>query len=194
MWPWEHAAIGYLLYSIGLRLLGREPPSGTETASIVLMSVLPDLLDKPLSWGLHLTPSGYGALHSVFVAFPLGVGILLVTIRRDRYRLGAAALVGYWGHLVADVLSPLRTGGHPIIDRVLWPIVDTDSYPVDYGVGRGLVYLREFGDALLAMPLLEVFAFYLAIPTVTVGLWILDGMPGSSIPRRALAALRHSFG
>lgn len=193
MWPWEHAAIGYLLYSVGLRLLERDTPSAGETVSIVVMAVLPDLLDKPLSWSLQLTPSGYGFLHSAFVAIPVGLTILLFAFRTDRARLGIASIVGYWSHLVADVLSPIRSGGQPIVGRVLWPIVDSAPYTVDYGLGRGLVYLGDFGQTILTMAPHEIVVFYLAMPAVTFVLWLLDGKPGAAIPGHILASVRTRF-
>lgn len=190
MWPWEHAAIGYLLFSIGLRLLNRDAPTERETVGLVVMSVLPDLIDKPLSWGLELTPSGYGVLHSVFIAIPVAALILVIAVRTDRGRLGVAVAVGYWSHLVADVLTPVRSGDQPIIERVLWPVGDTSGYAVDYGLGRGLVYLGEFVEMLLAMSPLDIVLYYLLIPASTVGLWVIDGKPGASIPRRSLAEIK----
>ncbi|MFW5919924.1 MAG: metal-dependent hydrolase, partial [Halanaeroarchaeum sp.] len=30
MWPWEHAAVGYLTYSLAVHLLRRRSPTGPE--------------------------------------------------------------------------------------------------------------------------------------------------------------------
>ncbi|MFC6964015.1 hypothetical protein ACFQL7_23110 [Halocatena marina] len=49
MWPWSHAAVGYLCYSIGTRLVGRRPTTG-PTVAVLFGALLPDLVDKPLSW------------------------------------------------------------------------------------------------------------------------------------------------
>ncbi|MFB6202703.1 MAG: metal-dependent hydrolase [Halorhabdus sp.] len=144
MWPWEHVAVGYLLYSLTARVLGRDPPSDSETALLLAGTQGPDLIDKPLAWGLEWFPSGFAVAHSAFVAFPVGVMTLLVGWRTDRRRVAGAFVVGYWSHLLADVLNPLRNGERPLVSRVLWPVTDVSPYETDYGLARGLVYIREF--------------------------------------------------
>jgi hypothetical protein len=190
MWPWEHAAAGYLLYSLGLRALGREPPTETDTAVLAVAVLVPDLVDKPLSWGLGWFPSGNAVAHSVFVAVPLGVGALALGRQFDRRRLGVAFAVGYWSHLLGDVLNPLRNGDGPLVEPVLWPLFDPAPYEVDYGIGRGLVYLREFGTAIVAMDPLEALLLYVLLPALAVTIWVLDGAPGSRIPLRLGRAAR----
>jgi hypothetical protein len=110
MWPWEHLAAGYLLYSLGVRAFGRDPPSDGAAVALVIASLLPDLVDKALSWGLGWFPSGYAVGHSAFVAVPVGLGVLLAGYWFSRPRWGVAFVVGYWAHLLADVANPLRNG------------------------------------------------------------------------------------
>jgi len=190
MWPWEHAAIGYLIYSLGRRALGREPPGETDTAVLAVATHLPDLVDKPLSWGVGWFPSGYAVAHSVFVAVPFGVGALALGRHLDRQWLGIAFVVGYWSHLLGDALNPLRTGGRAGIERVLWPFVEVAPYDVDYGIGRGIVYLREFVAAIAAMDPLDMLLLYVLLPATTLAVWALDGAPGSTIPTRIGSAVR----
>lgn len=194
MWPWGHAVAGYLLYSLGRRALGRTPPTGTGTVVLLGATLLPDIVDKPLAWGLGWFPSGHAVAHSVFVAVPLGVGALALGRRYGRHRLGVAAAVGYWSHLLGDVLNPLRAGGRPLVARVLWPVVDTTPYDVDYGIGRGLVYFREFLAAIPAMDPLDVLVLYVLLPALTVAVWIADGAPGAGVPRRLLGTVRRRIG
>lgn len=188
MWPWEHAALGYLVYSLGLRALGREPPSDGGAFVLFFGTQLPDLVDKPLAWGLGVFPTGYALGHSAFVALPVGVALSIAAIRTDRVRLGAAFTVGYWSHLTGDVLNPIRYGDPPSVGRVLWPVVSGTPYEQDLGLSRGLVYLGEFLVSLQSIPLGTLFATYLVLPIFTVALWIADGYPGLAVLVRAANA------
>lgn len=187
MWPWEHAAAGYLLYSLGLRALGRDPPADGEAIVLLGGTQLPDLVDKPLSWGLGLFPSGYAVAHSAVVAVPVGLLVSAVLVRKGKTRTGVAFVVGYWSHLLGDVLSPLRGGDSPVVDRVLWPLVETTPYETDYGLRRGLVYLDGFVAQLTTLDTTGVVLAYLVVPLATAVLWTLDGTPG---PRLVVRRLR----
>ncbi len=188
MWPWEHAAVGYILVSLSLRASGRASPSGLSVVIVLTASQLPDLVDKPLSWELGVFPSGYAMGHSLLVALPVGIGVLIYARRTDRTPLGIAFLAGYWSHLIADVLDPLRYGMGPSWHRVLWPIVDTAPYEQEYGLRRGIIYLERFVVELASMDLTSVFILYMALPLGTLLLWIIDGYPGLSMVIRAVKA------
>ncbi len=186
MWPWEHAALGYVIVSFWLRATGRAPPSARMVLTVLIATQLPDLVDKPLSWGLGLFPSGYAVGHSALIALPVGFGVLLFTRRTVRARLGITFLAGYWSHLVADILDPLRYGRGLSWQRVLWPVVDTAPYAQDYGLLRGLVYLERLLSDLASMEPTSVLVLYLALPLGTILLWIADGSPGLSAIVRAI--------
>lgn len=192
MWPWEHAAVGYLLLSLSLRASGRTPPTTASVVALLVGTQLPDLVDKPLSWELGLFPSGYAVGHSAFVAVPLGLAVLGLAYRRGRgrRRLGAAFVVGYWSHLVADVLSPLRDGRGLVVSRVLWPVAEARPYGHDYGLRRGLIYVEEFVAGLHSMEPSSLLLLYVALPLLTLVLWIVDGSPGVSAVARAVDAIR----
>jgi hypothetical protein len=190
MWPWEHVATGYLLYSLGTRALGREPPSDGAVVALGVASLLPDLVDKPLSWGLGWFPSGYAVGHSAFVAVPVGLGALLVGYRLGRQRWSVGFVVGYWVHLLADVANPVRNGGAIRPGRVLWPVSEADPYETDRGLGRGLTYLEDFLAELATMPPTDVILLYLLLPAATVALWLLDGAPGVALLSRAVGGVR----
>lgn len=185
MWPWEHAALGYLVLSLASRgALGR-PPGEAAVLGVFLGTQLPDLIDKPLSWGLGVFPTGHGAGHSVFA----GVAVALIAWRVRRRREPALALaLGYWSHLAGDALDPLRGGGGIALDRLLWPVVQGEPYARDYGLARGLVYLREFAVALSAGEPAVVVS--LAAPALAVALWLADGAPGLVAARRLTRAGR----
>lgn len=180
MWPWEHLALGYLCYSGARRVLGLSPPADRPVLALAVGTLAPDLVDKPLSWGLGLFPSGYAVGHSALVGVPVGVGLLVAGHRRGTGGLAVAFVVGYWSHLVGDVLSGALYGDGPTLSVVLWPLVERAPYAEDFGLfGRGLHYLREFVADVGAAErpgLLVAVAFGPAL--LAVGLWLLDGAPG----------------
>lgn len=183
MWPWEHAAFGYLLYSGGVRAWWRATPGGQAVLVLLVATQLPDLVDKPLSWWLGWTPTGFSVAHSVLVAVPLVAAVAVVASRRGRPDLGLAFATGYGSHLVGDVLYPLVSGAAVDGDRVLWPVASQSPYEHDYGlVGRTLVYLADLGGTLgHGDPL--VVGLFVALPAVAVLLWIADGAPGLAAVR-----------
>jgi len=189
MWPWEHLAVGYLAYSLGLRALDRDPPTDGEAAALALATQLPDLVDKPLSWELGWFPSGHAVGHSALVAVPLATVLLWRTRGTDRFRPTVAAAVGWWSHLLADVLDPLRRGDPPVPDRLLWPLSDPAPYESDLGLARGVVYGRRLLAELASVEPATV-ALYLLLVAAATAVWVADGHPGTGLVRRATAPLR----
>ncbi|RRJ31847.1 metal-dependent hydrolase [Halocatena pleomorpha] len=183
MWPWSHAAVGYLCYSLGTRFVGRRPTAG-PTAAVLFGGLLPDLVDKPLSWVFELVPQGYAVVHSVLVAIPLGIGAFVVARQRDRRLLGIAFIVGYWSHLLGDVVFGwLRSSPH-VFGRVLWPVVTLPPYdrPVIVRLSEYVSVFTGFqttDDAMLVI-------LGAAVVYVTIGVWFVDGRPGLAPIRRAL--------
>jgi hypothetical protein len=175
MWPWEHAAFGYLLYSPLSRLLTQRGPDGKAAVLLAVGAVLPDLVDKTLSWGLGVFPTGYALGHSVFLALPVGLGLLAARRQLDTL----AFVVAYWAHLLGDVIDPIRYGSGVAVGRVFWPVVEGSPYNEDLGLRRGVVYFREFVAAIPETDLTSLAALYLALPLLAVVIWLLDGAPGT---------------
>lgn len=183
MWPWSHAAVGYLCYSIGTRLVGRRPTTG-PTVAVLFGALLPDLVDKPLSWVFGLVPQGYAVAHSVLLAVPLGIAALVLADQYDRRLLGIAFVVGYWSHLLGDVLfGVLRSNPHAF-GRVLWPIVTLPAYeqPVLTRLGDYISVFTGFQSTDDAM----IVILGASVVYVTIGVWIFDGRPGLAPIRQAL--------
>lgn len=187
MWPWEHVAFGYLLYSPLLRLATRHGPDGRAALLLAVGAILPDLVDKTLSWWLGVFPTGYALAHSIFVAVP--VGLLLLWTRRNT--ASTAFVAGYWAHLLGDIIDPIRSGGSPDVSRVLWPAVVGEPYEETLGVRRGVVYLREFLLELPTTDLTSPAVLYLLLPLAAVLIWVADGAPGVGLCRRLLTPDRN---
>lgn len=187
MWPWGHAAFGYVLLSLGSRAAGRGPPGGLAAVVLLFATQLPDVVDKSLSWGLGLFPAGYSVAHSVFVAVPLGLAGLAVAVRRGRPEAGVAFAVGWWSHLAGDVAAAVASGYSTDVERVLWPVVTLPGYAVERGLfDRAGYYFAAFLRELSAGQQFTLLAVYFGPFLLAVCLWLVDGAPGLAGPLRRL--------
>lgn len=178
MWPWEHLAIAYVLFSIISRVAFRYPPTDASVFVLVIASQLPDLIDKPLSWGLGIFPSGYAIAHSIFFAVFVCVLSILFAWRWRQRMGGLAVTIGYLSHLLGDVIDPIRYGDGPDISRILWPLVEQEPYSEDLGLVRGITYIREFIRDLGAFDFSLIGLIFLLLPGFALLFWINDGTPG----------------
>ncbi|WP_255150045.1 metal-dependent hydrolase [Halorarius halobius] len=158
MWPWAHAALGYLCYTLYLRGRGRGQPSGWPVVALGVGTQLPDLVDKPLAWYLHVLPYGRTLAHSLLVAAPLVALVWWLAARRNQRATGTAFAVGYLAHLLGDALYGLVTFQWADLGFLLWPLVDPPESEVE-GVIAHLSDILEspfvlFGFALTAAMLL----------------------------------------
>lgn len=178
MWPWDHVALGYLCYSGARRLRGRAPPPANAAAAVVFGSLFPDLVDKPLSWTFSLLPV---FTHTLVIALPVCVAVLLTTRRAGAPALGGGFAAGYLLHLVGDLLYPLVTDGVVGYRRLLWPFV---AYSGDPGVGLVEATLRflEIYVAYLGSPAAVWYIVAdLALLVAALLLWVADGRPAPSV-------------
>jgi hypothetical protein len=180
MWPWEHAAVGYLLVSVVVRAVWSAPP-GDRTVLVGLFATqFPDLLDKPLGWVFGVFPSGVSVAHSVFVASVLCAGVIAAGGILDRRQEALAFAVGYASHLLGDVLYPALTGGQLSWSILLWPVVVTDvqgETPALEFVGLlfdGYLQLVSGGESGVGYFVL----FELSLLALALVVWLVDGRPG----------------
>ncbi|ADD06973.1 DUF457 family protein [Natrialba magadii ATCC 43099] len=178
MWPWEHAIVGYVVYSLFSHLVYRDAPNGLEAFAVVFASVLPDLIDKPLAWQFDVFESGYALGHSVFFAVPLAIVVGVLARSVGRPRAGLAFGLGYLLHLPSDILDTYVRGGELRYDIVLWPV-----HPVE-SIGEHTDFFGEFTrlfghyqQELLAGDLSAYMWFQLSIAAFAALLWLYDGAP-----------------
>ncbi len=187
MMPWGHAAFGYTLYSLGHRVWTRAPPSAQAVLALLFGTQLPDLVDKPLSWGLHLFPQGYSVAHSVFVAIPIGLLVLAVGLYKNRAAVAAAFAVGYWSHLVGDILMAMIEHHRSPFDRVLWPVVTLPPYGHEVSLfDRAFHIIGAFFHSLSTEKQLMIIGIYLAPYFCVFLLWLIDGAPVVAELKRAV--------
>lgn len=180
MWPWEHLAFGYLLYSATTHAANGEPPDGRAALALALATQVPDLVDKPLAWSFGVFPVGYAVAHSALVVVPtlVAVGVLLERRGVDRDLLSAYA-VGHLSHLVGDLVYPVLEGRPLPLARVLWPLSSYRGPSEETGVlAHVLRYGNEYVHRLLALHPSPLLLVEVGLMIGVVVLWVSDGLPG----------------
>lgn len=191
MWPWGHLAVGYVVFSLGLRVIGEDRPGAWATLLLVFATQLPDLIDKPLSWSFEVFPTGYGAAHSLFFAVPAITAVAIATGYTDNHQYGVAFGVGYATHLLTDVVYAAVIGSAVTVGRVIWPLGAPNPYAVDRSfLGRFMSYFSEFIAEILRGDATGLLLLYLVLFALVIGLWTADGFP---IARECTQWLRAQF-
>lgn len=178
MWPWGHLAVAYLAFSLVSRAYDGKPPTGGPTLVLAVASQIPDLVDKPLSWGFDVFAQGYGVGHSVFFAAPAIAVALAYAVHVGRTRYGLALGVGWSAHLASDVLFGVVLGEGPAVRTVLWPLHRNPGYSVERGFfDRFQYYLVRFAEEILEGEMTMYLVVYALLFTSVLAVWILDGYP-----------------
>jgi hypothetical protein len=183
MFPWDHLAIGYIVYSLLLRGLGTRPTDEGWLA-VVIGSQFPDLVDKPLAWMVSALPSGTSLAHSLLVAVPSVTVLVVVGAVYGRLRSALGFGIAYLLHLPADILyAPLVEGNLSRIDYgvLLWPLVPQPVGQANEGlVATTLYYLGRYYVYLQSPSAVLYVGLEVALLGSALALWIADGRPGLS--------------
>lgn len=176
MWPWGHLGVAYLLISLCARGRTRRPPRPEPVLAAVLGSQFPDLVDKPLAWGLGVLPGGRTLAHSLLIAGAvIGVGYA-VAFASHRVETATAFAIGYLSHLVTD-LPPRVVLGYPFDSEfLLWPVLPHPTFGYSERVFDPPAIVE-----LVATPVVNPLARFLlngALFALALGLWYVDGRPG----------------
>lgn len=171
MWPWGHAAVGYLCYTVYCRYRHDRGPQGVQAIALAVGTQFPDLVDKTLAWQFGLLPNGRSLAHSLLVA-SLFLGILWVLTDGSRRSAVTAFGIGYLTHLFGDALYPLVTGEFSYVGFLAWPLVPAIEYDVATGGFLAHVFALGFGPEQ---------SLELGLTVVALVLWYRDGRPGVGV-------------
>lgn len=180
MWPWGHAALGYLLYASYTRRRYDRPPDGPPTVLLLFGTQLPDLIDKPLAWTLPVLPSGRSLGHSLLLLVPL---VLVVAVAvQDRDPEWATALaIGALSHTVVDVLPALVRGEFAYTTSLVWPLLPPPPYDK-----QGRTIIGHF----LSLEPTPMVKFELVLALVALVVWWRQGRPGIDTIRAVVVNTR----
>lgn len=174
MWPWAHAALGYLLYTLYLRLRGAGRPTGLPVVLLAVGTQLPDLVDKPLAWYVGVLPYGRTLMHSLVLGGVV-VALLVFFLHRRGHTAEATALaIGYYSHLLGDAYGLALTGEWASLAFLVWPLLPLPG--VESEVESVLGHLLDIEGS-------PFFLFGLALTALALGLWVRHGLPGLSTLR-----------
>lgn len=178
MWPWEHAILGYLSYSLVCHLLFRTSPGGLDAFAVVFASVLPDLIDKPLAWEFGVFEAGYAMGHSLFFAVPLSLLVGTIAYRAGRPLIALAFPIGYLLHLPGDILYSYASDGVLYVEIVLWPIAVAPGGSARQGFleAFGSLFGRYVGT-LLAGDVSTYVWLQFGLAVLAFLMWLYDGLP-----------------
>lgn len=183
MWPWGHLAVGYLLYSPLARARFGRPPTGRATVLLAFGTQLPDLVDKPLAWGLDVLPAGRLLGHSVVIASVIASLVYAYSKRRGCPDVGLAFGVGYLSHPFVDGLYPLLNSQYQYVAYLLWPLFGVwDLPPFEIGYLSGQVLVEPLEILLSGYEPIDFDVTVSGLIETTVVLsagwaWLRDGAP-----------------
>lgn len=128
MWPWTHAAVGYLLY-IGYAHWRSAPRRGLPVIAAVVATQIPDLIDKPLSWTVAVLPAGRSLGHSALFGVVLaGLCWYIVAVRAGRRDVAVGGIAGYGSHLLGDGALAIINMEWAELTYLAWPVLSPPAY------------------------------------------------------------------
>jgi len=168
MWPWGHAAVGYLLLSLWWRSRYEIPPIGKAVLAAGFGTQLPDLIDKPLAWTWTILPNGRSLGHSALTAAVVCTVLWLAYRDSDHRRTVGAFAIGFWSHLAADGLGSVLDWQLAELAYLGYPLLA----PVDYDTGKS--FIAHFRN----LEVTPLFGLELVLVALALIAWRRDGYPG----------------
>lgn len=180
MWPWEHLAVGYLLYWSVIRLRpDRTQVTGGAALAVAFGTQFPDLVDKSMAWVFGIFPSGVSVAHSIITATVLSAAVVLVAGRLGRQRAGTAFVVGYLSHIPADLLYPVLLGEQPLYRAFIWPLATAEGSVRQGFLANFAHYFLRFVEFLSTTRGVFYLSMELLLLLSALTAWIFDGCPGT---------------
>jgi membrane-bound metal-dependent hydrolase YbcI (DUF457 family) len=160
--PVGHFLVAAIPVVVYVFLRDRELPSRKLAFVVLVGSQFPDLIDKPLAYQFFLIPNGRMFAHSLVIAIPLSIAVLLFVRRTGHTREGLAFGFAYLSHIVADFRRMLLRADPQFSPNVLWPLVPANPVGLEpRWAGPGSINVKlwtAFSAALLLVTVYLVWA------------------------------------
>lgn len=157
MRPIEHLIVALFLAVGYVAAATRRLPSLKIVALASVGSQFPDIIDKPLALEVGLLPTGRVGMHSLPIAVPVWVLVLLYGWKTERLRAGIVFVIAYGSHLVADNHAALAVGHVP--SDLFWPLSSPVPRPTTpYWAGPRSINIHLF--TLFSIGVLSVTTYY----------------------------------
>jgi membrane-bound metal-dependent hydrolase YbcI (DUF457 family) len=171
MWPPGHLGIGYCIAAGWSGWQTGEEPTDRTVQLCLVGSLLPDLVDKLLAWGLGILPGGRTLTHSLLVLVPLFATTLALARPSEQSEIGLLAGLSMLSHPVIDSIpalwDPATSARH-----LLWPLLAVET------VERSPPSTSTVQELLLARLTTPWFLLELLVFVVAMVWWHRDGTPG----------------
>lgn len=175
MWPIGHVAVAYLLYSSFITLQDEERPGEIAVWILLVGSLFPDLVDKPLAWYLGVLPTGRSLAHSLLILIPLCLILLWIAHRSGHIEWGIAFGTGAISHALVDAV-PVLWRDETSAGFLLYPLIPVEPYDNGAPTILGLLF-----DSLSD----PYFLLEFVLLAVALLLWIRHSKPGFDALRSA---------
>lgn len=163
MRPIEHLIVALLFVGCYVALVARRLPSLELAAVTFVGSQFPDIIDKPLALEVGVLPTGRVGIHSLPIAVPLWVVVVLYGWKTGRVRAGIAFVIACASHLLADNYVALAAGRIP--SDLFWPLAQPVPRPaIPYWAGPRSINIHLF--TLFSVGVLVVTGYYLLVDLV----------------------------
>ncbi|WP_256393215.1 metal-dependent hydrolase [Natronoarchaeum rubrum] len=171
MWPWGHAAVGYLLYAAIARGRTDSRPASGAAVWLALGTQAPDLVDKPLAWTAGVLPTGRTLAHALPIVLPFLAATYALAGRRGHTEWAFAFGLGYLAHVFADAVPSLAWGDPAYARFLLWPLLSVPPYDET----------QSFLAHLTGIDLTGYFTAQLVLTAIAAAVWWRDGLPGLDV-------------
>ena len=157
MRPIEHLIVALFL-AVGYVVVTTRRLLSLRLAAVTFVgSQFPDIIDKPLALEAGLLPTGRVGMHSLPIAAPIWLLVVLYGWKTDRVRAALVFVIAYASHLVADNYATLAGGRVP--SDLLWPLSPPVPRPaIPYWAGPRSINVHLF--TLFSIGVLSITTYY----------------------------------
>jgi len=157
MRPFEHLIVALSLAVCYLLVTTRRLVTPKLAVVAFIGSQFPDIVDKPLALELGVLPTGRVGMHSLPLAVPIWIAVVLYSWQTERPHGGLVFVIAYASHLVADNYAALARGRIP--SDLLWPLSSPVPRPaIPYWAGPRSINVHLF--TVFSLGLLSITAYY----------------------------------